>query len=38
MFGSFFCLTTITQRSWEIENFNLEWKTYQINSSSSDLK
>ena len=38
MFGSFFCLTTITQRSQKIRNSNLEQKTCQTNSSNPDLK
>ena len=38
MFGSFFCLTTTTQKSRKIRNFNLEQKTCQTNSSSPDLK
>ena len=38
MFDSFFYLITIIQRSRKIRNFNLEQKTYQTNSSSSDLK
>ena len=38
MFGSFFCLTTTTQRSRKIRNSNLEQKTCQTNSSSPDLK
>ena len=38
MFGSFFCLITTIQKSWEIRNSNLEQKTCQTNSSSSDLK
>ena len=38
MFGSFFCLTTITQRSRKIRNSNLEQTTCQTNSSSPDLK
>ena len=38
MFGSFFYLTTTTQKSRKIRNFNLEQKTCQTNSSSSDLK
>ena len=38
MFGSFFCLTTTTQRSREIRNSNFEQKTCQTNSFSPDLK
>ena len=38
MFGSFFCLTTTTQRSRKTRNFNFEQKTCQTNSSSPDLK
>ena len=38
MFGSFFYLTTTTQRSRKIRNSNLEHKPCQTNSSSPDLK
>ena len=38
MFGSFFCLTTTTQKSGKIRNSNLEQRTCQTNSSNPNLK
>ena len=38
MFGSFFYLTTIIQKSRKIRNSNFEQKTCQTNSSNPDLK